>query len=133
MSSSSSLLTKIKGERLVKTDLNDAYRNYDQNLFLQYLLYKGQFWVCHMLLIGRVSGVVTRPRSPRGALSTLVVSTAPAPDGDGHRESVCARDVFRLALVHVPLGAEGTLPPGHRPRWRNYFWATVGALNRTQH
>ena len=28
--------------------------------------------------------------SPRGALSARVINTAPAPDGDGRRESVCA-------------------------------------------
>ena len=43
-----------------------------------------------MALIGRVSGVVARPRPPRGALSARVVSTASAPDGAGRRESVCA-------------------------------------------
>ena len=53
------------------------------------LLYKGQFWVCIILLIGRLSELVARPRLPRGALSARVVSTAPAPDGDGSRESVC--------------------------------------------
>ena len=51
---------------------------------------KGQFWVCHILLIDRVSGVAARPRPPRGALSAKIVSTASAPDGDGRRESVCA-------------------------------------------
>ena len=35
-------------------------------------------------MIGRVPDVVARPRPPRGALSPT-----PAPDGDGHRESVC--------------------------------------------
>ena len=40
------------------------------------VLHKGQLWVCYMLLIGRVSGVVARPRPPCGALSARVVSTA---------------------------------------------------------
>ena len=42
-----------------------------------------------MLLIGRVSGLVARPRPPRGALSARVVSMAPASDGRGRRETVC--------------------------------------------
>ena len=41
------------------------------------------------LLIGRVSGLIARHRPPRGALSAHVVSTAPAFDGHGRRESVC--------------------------------------------
>ena len=35
------------------------------------------------LLIGRVSGLLAKPRPPRSALSASVVSTAPAPDGHG--------------------------------------------------
>ena len=41
------------------------------------------------LLIGRVSGLIARPRPSCGALSARVVSTAPASDGRGRRESVC--------------------------------------------
>ena len=66
--------------------------------FTLHLLYKGQFWVCPILLIGCLSGVVARPRPPSGALigrvvisASSVVSTAPAPKGDGRWESVCTR------------------------------------------
>ena len=41
------------------------------------------------LLIGHVSGLIARPRPPRGALSARVVSTAPASSRHGRRESVC--------------------------------------------
>ena len=42
-----------------------------------------------MFLIGPVSGLIARPRPPRGALSARFVSTAPASEGCGRRESVC--------------------------------------------
>ena len=52
---------------------------YLMTLLFRSLLYKGQFSVCHILLIGRVSGEVARLHPPCGALSARVVSTAPAP------------------------------------------------------
>ena len=41
-----------------------------------------------MFLIGCVSGLIARPRQPHGALSARFVSTAPASDRRGRRESV---------------------------------------------
>ena len=40
-----------------------------------------------MLLTGRVSGLIARPRPRHGVLSARVVSAAPAFDGGGRRES----------------------------------------------
>ena len=48
--------------------------------------------------------MVARPRPPHGALLVRVVSTAPAPKGDGRRESVCAR---RRGGVAESSGAAG--------------------------
>ena len=43
-----------------------------------------------MFLTGRVSDLIAKLRPPRGALTAGGVSTAPASDGSGRHESVCA-------------------------------------------
>ena len=54
------------------------------------ILYKGQFLVCWTLLVGRISGLIARPRPPHGVLNARVV-TAPAVGGRGRgrRKSFC--------------------------------------------
>ena len=67
------------------------------------------------MFFGRVSGLLARPRPPRGALSARVVSTAPASDGRERRESNRSaleggeegRDGRALGLKYGETEAEG--------------------------
>ena len=43
----------------------------------------------------------------------------------------CIRGGFRGGLGRVPLDAEGALPLGRHPRWRNNFWAAAPPIGRS--
>ena len=63
--------------------------------------------VCRqMFLIGRVSGLIAWCPQPRGAPSVRVVSTAPASDRRGRRESVCT-GMWGLGKGWPSIGAAG--------------------------